>query len=218
MGWRELMSPMRERLSAAAEVLPASIRRCSCGSRPLGHAPCTACARRAKKRISRHATGHVVLDDELRWRVLAVLRSPGEPLDRAARNDMEAAFNAPFEQVRIHRDRRAAETAARLSASAYTVGRHIVFAAGRYAPVTAAGRELLAHELAHVLQQRVSDNFSNDLVVGPEDDRFEREAVEAARAVSDGDVAVLSGTPTLSVRSAATVVQRQAKKICGPDV
>ena len=55
--------------------------------------------------------------------------------------------------VRVHSDSRAAESAAALQAVAYTVGPNIVFARGRYEPQRAEGQALLAHELAHVIQQ-----------------------------------------------------------------
>jgi len=58
-----------------------------------------------------------------------------------------------FADVRLHTDPRAAESARSLGALAYTVGRDIVFASGQYAPGTSPGRELLAHELTHTLQQ-----------------------------------------------------------------
>jgi hypothetical protein len=59
-----------------------------------------------------------------------------------------------FGSVRIHADARAVESARAMNALAYTVGRDIVFGAGQYAPATEAGRQLIAHELTHVLQQR----------------------------------------------------------------
>lgn len=58
-----------------------------------------------------------------------------------------------FEDVRIHTDTRAAEAARSISASAYTVGNHIVFGGGAFAPHTSRGRALIAHELTHVVQQ-----------------------------------------------------------------
>jgi hypothetical protein len=58
-----------------------------------------------------------------------------------------------FSDVRLHTDARAAESARAVNAKAYTVGRDIVFADGQYSPHTNAGRELLAHELAHTIQQ-----------------------------------------------------------------
>jgi len=59
--------------------------------------------------------------------------------------------------VRLHADAEAAHAAKAIHAKAYTVGSDIVFAAGRYAPETAEGKRLLAHELAHVVQQSKDD-------------------------------------------------------------
>ena len=70
------------------------------------------------------------------------------------RDFFEPRFGADFSQVRIHTDAEAASSARTEHARAYTVGEDVVFGAGRYAPETAAGKRLLAHELAHVLQQR----------------------------------------------------------------
>ena len=82
-----------------------------------------------------------------------VLRSPGQPLDRATRAYLEPRSGHDFSRVRIHTDARAAASAQAVNALAYTVGRDVVFGAGQYAPATAQGRRLLAHELAHVAQQ-----------------------------------------------------------------
>lgn len=81
-----------------------------------------------------------------------VLRSPGQPLDPWTRSFMEPRFGRDFSRVRIHTDAEAAQSAGGLLASAYTVGDDIVFAKGRYAPSTSEGSRLLAHELAHVVQ------------------------------------------------------------------
>ncbi|GLH76288.1 hypothetical protein SSBR45G_11960 [Bradyrhizobium sp. SSBR45G] len=82
-----------------------------------------------------------------------VLRAPGTPLDTAARADLEPRFGTSFAGVRIHADAQAAASARAVGAQAYTVGRDVVFGSGHYAPQTAAGRRLLAHELTHVVQQ-----------------------------------------------------------------
>jgi hypothetical protein len=58
-----------------------------------------------------------------------------------------------FNQVRVHTDAEAAESAQAVNALAYTVGNHVVFGAGQYAPTTTAGKHLLAHELLHTIQQ-----------------------------------------------------------------
>jgi hypothetical protein len=81
------------------------------------------------------------------------LASPGHPLEHGLRSDLEMRFGRDFSSVRIHRGDDAEKSARDVNASAYTVGRHIVFGAGSYAPHSEAGRRLLAHELAHTLQQ-----------------------------------------------------------------
>jgi hypothetical protein len=82
-----------------------------------------------------------------------VLSSNGQPLDRTTRAFFEPRFGHDFSPMRIHADARAAESARAVEARAYTVGRHVVFGAGQHALATPAGRRLMAHELAHVVQQ-----------------------------------------------------------------
>ncbi len=82
-----------------------------------------------------------------------VLRSPGQALDAATRTFMESRFGYDFSRVRVHTDVAAASSASDLHARAYTAGRDIAFAKGEYAPGTTEGGRLLAHELAHVVQQ-----------------------------------------------------------------
>jgi len=85
--------------------------------------------------------------------VTEVISSPGQSLDTATRSFAEPRFGFDFSQVRLHTDERAARSAQALKARAYTVGRNIVFAQGQYQPQAAGGRQLLAHELTHVVQQ-----------------------------------------------------------------
>ncbi|WP_298490397.1 DUF4157 domain-containing protein [uncultured Chloroflexus sp.] len=89
------------------------------------------------------------LDQPLRASVSRVPHS----LDPATRARFEPRFGYDLRDVRIYRDAASAALAAHLGAAAYTVGQHIHFGAGQYAPYTAAGQRLLAHELAHVVQQ-----------------------------------------------------------------
>jgi hypothetical protein len=81
------------------------------------------------------------------------VRGPGRPLPAAVRARYEEQFSYDFSRVRIHTDAGAAATAGGLSSNAFTVGHHVAFAPGRYAPETESGRRLLAHELTHVIQQ-----------------------------------------------------------------
>lgn len=82
-----------------------------------------------------------------------VVRSGGERLPTDVRAFMERRLGHDLESVRIHADGRAVASARSLGARAYTAGDHVVFGAGEYAPGTRPGRALLAHELAHVVQQ-----------------------------------------------------------------
>ena len=77
----------------------------------------------------------------------------GNPLDSVTRAEMESRFGQDFSQVRVHTDAQAVESARAVDASAYTVGNDVAFDQGKYAPDTPAGKRLLAHELAHVVQQ-----------------------------------------------------------------
>jgi hypothetical protein len=85
-----------------------------------------------------------------------VLRSPGEQLGASTRAFFEPRYGHDFSQVRIHADEKAAESARAVNALAYTSGQHVVFGRRQYAPHTAEGKRLLAHELTHVLQHRQS--------------------------------------------------------------
>ncbi|MEU9455112.1 DUF4157 domain-containing protein [Streptomyces sp. NPDC048277] len=85
-------------------------------------------------------------------RVLA--DGPADTPGASWRDFFEPRFGADFSRVRLHSDAEAASSARAEQARAYTLGEDVVFGAGQYAPETTAGRRLLAHELAHVLQQR----------------------------------------------------------------
>ena len=82
-----------------------------------------------------------------------VLRDSGQPLDPPSRAFFEAPYGHDFGAVRVHADALASDSARALDAEAYTVGDHIAFGSGRYRPGTPGGRRLIAHELAHVVQQ-----------------------------------------------------------------
>ncbi len=82
------------------------------------------------------------------------LDTPGHPLDAELRQDMEARLGTPLGHVRVHHDNLAAQATRDLDAQAYSFGAHVAFAEGRYAPHRDEGRQLIAHELAHVAQDR----------------------------------------------------------------
>jgi hypothetical protein len=82
-----------------------------------------------------------------------VLHSPGRPLEPDTRASFESLLGFDLGHVRVHTDGEAADSARTINAQAYTVGREIAFAEGRYAPHTNEGKRLLAHELVHTVQQ-----------------------------------------------------------------
>lgn len=77
----------------------------------------------------------------------------GQPLPESVRAIFEPRFGYDFSRVRVHTNARATDSALAVNALAYTIGWNIVFGAGQYAPETTVGQQLLAHELAHVIQQ-----------------------------------------------------------------
>ncbi|WP_228834531.1 DUF4157 domain-containing protein [Nocardia abscessus] len=97
--------------------------------------------------------GHRALRPEDDSAVRAVLSEPGAALPARLRHDAQARLGSDFSGVRVHTGPRAESSARAVDAAAYTVGPHIVFGAGRFAPETRAGRQVLTHELTHVAQQ-----------------------------------------------------------------
>lgn len=117
----------------------------------------------------------------------------GQALEADVRAHMELLLGTDFRDVRVHTDARASETARLLGASAYSVGRNLVFRSGSYAPATGRGRWLLAHELAHVTQ---SDGPPAGPGIGRLHDPYEQAADRAASLVAAGQpVAALPRGP-----------------------
>ena len=82
-----------------------------------------------------------------------VLAGPGHAMPQGLRQDMEGRFGHDFSRVRLHTGSAAEQSAHDVDALAYTVGRNVVFGSGAYDPHSRGGQRLLAHELAHVVQQ-----------------------------------------------------------------
>ena len=81
-------------------------------------------------------------------------RGSGRKLDPQVKAEMENSFNDDFTDVQIHDDKESAELCAALNAQAFAIGKDIFFNNGKYDPGSEAGKELLAHELTHVVQQK----------------------------------------------------------------
>ncbi|HJP67229.1 MAG TPA: DUF4157 domain-containing protein, partial [Actinomycetota bacterium] len=135
-----------------------------------------------------------------------VIRSPGHSLDPGVRSRMELGLGHDFSRVRVHADPRAHQAAAAVDALAYSVGPHVVFGAGQYAPETPAGTRLLAHELAHVAQQESAPVPADLTLDGGPMDPLEIEADRAASHVAEQ-------SPHGSVRAGAgpAVVHRRVR-------
>jgi hypothetical protein len=170
-------------------------RKCACGGSPGFDGECDEC-RKKRLGLQRHAVDQAE-PAAVPPIVHEVLRSPGQQLDGATRAFMQSRFGHDFGRVRVHADERAAESARAVAARAYTVGNEIVFGGGQYAPHTAAGQRLLAHEMAHVIQQRGAASgsmFSPALRMGSVEDPSEREA-------RDAEDLLTSSAPRVSPRS-----------------
>jgi outer membrane protein OmpA-like peptidoglycan-associated protein len=136
--------------AVVSNAAPPTLRRCSCGG-SSGAGSCTTC--KDEVELQRKRLGPTPIS-EAPGIVHEVLRSSGQPLDRATRSFFEPRFGHDFSGVRLHTGARAAESARQVNALAYTVGSNVVFRTQQFAPNTAQGRRLLAHELTHVVQQR----------------------------------------------------------------
>ena len=120
--------------------------------------------------------------------VSRTLAAPGRPLPEAVRSEFEYRFGRSFAGVRVHDSPDAAAAARLLGADAFTVGEHVVFGSRRWDPASPAGRELLAHELAHTVQQRGSERpqVQARLPVAQPGSAMEREAGAAGHAALAG--------------------------------
>ena len=167
-------------------------------ARPAATGPATAERRagadavlRLHRAIGNRAVGRLLRDGRLDGSIApaapsndpAAQRSAGAPLAPDVRGFFEARLGSDFGSVRIHHDGPADRRTRRMGAVAYADGRHIHFASGRYQPSTAEGRWVLAHELAHVIQQGHgepslrADRQSDDAAA-------EQQAHEAAAAIA----------------------------------
>jgi hypothetical protein len=104
-------------------------------------------------------------------------RGPGRPLPSRLRESMELALGHTFAEIRIHTDAQAAAAATELHARAFTAGKDIFFAEGAFDPEAPAGRDLLAHELAHTATQSEGAPFDPALLEAAPGDPLSEQAV-----------------------------------------
>jgi hypothetical protein len=178
-----LLKPARPVLARAPTTTSAMSlqRKCACGG---GSLECDKCK---KSKVLQRKTAGAVQAAEIPPIVQDVLGSPGQPLDGATRSVMETRFRHDFSQVRIHADAAAARSADAIAANAYTMGNNVVFNQGGYAPNSGNGQKLLAHELAHVVQQSrggLPPGIDGDPALENEADRIANEIARPGAAIS----------------------------------
>lgn len=141
-------------------------RQCNCGAHTIAGGECAECGK--KREAVQQFAGNSDEPAHQSPRGHAALSSSGYWIDQVTRGFMESRFGHDFSRVRVHTDASAADSASTMNAMAYTVrenrgdqaadldsqskGAHIYFANHAYAPATVQGRAILAHELAHVVQ------------------------------------------------------------------
>jgi hypothetical protein len=143
--------------------------------------------------------------------VRSVIQEAGKPIDSVTLTRFQAAFGHDFSAVRLHTGDKAAASAAALAARAYTVGHHIVFGRGEYAPATTGGHRLIGHELAHVIQQ--SRGGSGTPAEAPS---LQASADQAADRVASGQLAHVTGSSKPGVARQSLFDQFSAGKYSWP--
>lgn len=199
-------------------------RQCACGGTPGPTGECGACQKKRLQRAAAEPSSARAHSSGAPSIVHEVLRSPGQPLDSATRASMDQRFGYDFSSVRVHSGAAAERSAQEVNAKAYTVGHNLVFGAAQFAPGTHGGRRLLAHELAHVVQQRASAP-SGDISIGSPDSPEEAEADRAADQVVTATgqaepIVTTAAAPMLRAKPKKTPAPQKAKpkkipQICG---
>ena len=188
-------------------------RKCACGGMPGPAGECEECRKRQPQKKIRNPKSEIRNDSSLPAIVGEVLNSPGQALDATTRAFMESRFHHDFGHVRVHADAKAADSARAVSALAYTVGQDVVFGANQFAPTSYQGRQLLAHELAHTVQQRGSDSNQPPSDVSQIGHACEVEADRAA------DLALSEKVPAIHLRARSVLARQETggqREVPGP--
>lgn len=156
--------------------------RCACGGIAGPTGECESCRQHRLRRNSALQPTVAIAE---------TLRAPGRPLEPGVRRSMEQRFEHDFSRVRVHDDARSRRVADGIGANAFTVGRHIVMGS-RGAVGGDATNRVLAHELAHTIQQSQHDARSVARVEAPSG-ALEREARVAGERIAEGGRATVSG-------------------------
>ena len=206
-------------VSASARKTPWSLSKVSLQARLQRECACGGECEDCKKEtmLKREATGapsHAVAPPI----VHSVLSGAGRQLDPSTRCFMESRFGHDFSSVRIFNDGAAAESALAVSANAYTVGEKIVFNESRYSPSSESGRRLLAHELAHVVQQSHGPISLQQQVFRQTEEDEERKRREAARAGQQPDAGSPAAAKVVDDAGMAATTTQSGDKVAAPGV
>lgn len=146
--------------------------------------------------------------------VQRIIDSGGQPLTDPDRTLLQQRLGFDFSSVRLHTDAAAARSASRLDARAYTLGRHIVFAAGEYNPGSNDGKRLLAHELVHSAQQGFADprGMAHNPAIDDSDSHAEAQAQQLSQNAfrSPSPSTLHQGVSQAS--AVGQIIQREKKK------
>jgi hypothetical protein len=188
-------------------------RKCACGGAGGVAGDCEGCSKEklSLQRSTQDSGRETQNSSGVPPIVHEVLGSPGQPLDQETRAFMEPRFGHDFGSVRVHTDTQAAKSAGAVSARAYTVGHDVVFGNGQYAPATGAGKLLLAHELAHTVQQgETVQRMPAALEISHASDPAEQEADAIAKSVmlDQGSAATSAQPSAASQQTGGHVVSR----------
>jgi len=183
---------------------------CACGQSAKGD--CNQCDKEKNKQVLQRKSTGGPQPSSIPPIVNQALSSPGRPLDRSTQSAMESRFGHDFSGVRIHDDPVAAESARAVNARAYTIGQDIAFDSGQYDPNSHSGSHLLAHELAHTVQQQGLQRAGNGVSMSHDSEyaRLEHEADSAAAAVTQG------ATPSLTRSASQPVLSRAGDGTVAP--
>jgi len=139
-------------------------------------------------------------------------RGGGQPMEDGVQGEMSQAMGRDLGDVRVHEDAEADRLSRQVDARAFTVGKDVFFRRGEYTPHSSEGKELLAHELTHVVDQsegRVEDSGSGTTVHAPDDAHEQKADAVAKRVASPQPAAGVQPAYTQSEGRQAQAVQRQ---------
>ncbi len=164
--------------------------------------------------LSRKARDASGVAPEAEQAVAAAASSSGFALPGALQRKFESSLGVDLSGVRLHTGAASETSAAAVGARAYTIGQDIHFGAGHYAPGSPAGEHLLAHEVAHTVQQRgQAPARQHKLEVSAPGDHAELEADRAADAMSAGAPAHVTGAPSSTARQVHRALDPAQEKL-----